>query len=157
MFYMAEALIVILVIVIFLQNRQKKVTFQACLPVIAVLAALGILHLNHSVLQKEYDRARDVTFYDADHQLTVGVYCTGDRVMYREKDSVRRADYPLQDFNENAWKGTLTTRMHCDNGVFLDENGKAIGRNRVLKIVTENVLTGFLPFTASTSGESVSH
>ncbi|HGV0046202.1 TPA: hypothetical protein ACNFPT_004506 [Enterobacter ludwigii] len=157
MFYVAEALIVILVIFIFLHNRQKTKTFQNCLAVAGVLAALGTMHLIHVTLKEEYGRARDVTFYDADHQLTVGIYCINNHVMYREKDSVRRTDYPLQDFNDNAYKGTLSTRMSCANGVFLDAEGNAIGRNRVLKIVTENVLTGFLPFTASTSGESVSH
>lgn len=105
----------------------------------------------------EYKKYDDVTFHNGDIQMTVGVFCVGNVVMYKEKDSIRKVDYPLQELNKNSFYGELKTPLICDGNVFMTSDGKAIGRNDVLKIVTNNVITGYLPYVASNEKNQNQH
>lgn len=47
-------------------------------------------------ISEEYTASNKMTFCNADLQVTAGVYCIKNTVMYKVRDSIHQVDYPLQ-------------------------------------------------------------
>ncbi|WP_409160615.1 hypothetical protein [Pectobacterium sp. B2J-2] len=116
---------------------------------IILIAIISMLAFHICTINNELQQARQVTFYDADLQLTVGVYCLNNTVLYKVQDSIRQRNYPLQVFNDNAFYGKQPVRIHCDEMTFRTEDGQVLTHNEVLQNIISNIITGYLPYTAS--------
>jgi hypothetical protein len=98
-------------------------------------------------LAKVYQLSNEGIFDNADIKMTVGVYCIDGNVMYKARDSLSSKDAPLLAYNENTFHGVMTVKLSCHVGEYYDEAGKTVGRNQVIKLVTENVTSGYLLFS----------
>lgn len=127
---------------------------------IILIAIISMLAFYSHTINNELQHARQVTFYDADLQLTVGVYCIDNTVMYKVQDSIRQRNYPLQIFNDNSFYGKQPVRIHCDEMTFRTGDGQTLTHNEVLQIIISNITTGYLPYTASNTAnflDEISH
>lgn len=87
--------------------------------------------------------------------MTIGIACINNEVMYKSKNSLTKTDYPWQILNENEFKGQLVTKLQCKDNAFYNEHGKPLKYSEVIRLVTENVNSGFLPFTYSNTGNHI--
>ena len=131
---------------------KKRIKFYDSWLLIIVLFTMAFFAIK---LTNELSNYNDVTFYDSDLQVTIGIACINNEVMYKSKDSLNKTDYPWQTFNENTFKGSLPMKLQCKNNVFYNNDGKSVKYSEVIRIVTGNVNSGFLPFTYSNTGNNI--
>jgi hypothetical protein len=135
--------------VIFYSYRivRKQISVSEGLLPISLIALLGFLGTTMYYEVGKYKESG--AFYGADIQNTIGVYCVDAKVEYRAKDSIKRQDYGVHSFNENSFNGSIKTALTCkdnSNGksVFYDQAGNVLSYGQVLRIVNDNVNSGFL-------------
>ncbi|MFJ5375227.1 hypothetical protein ACIPTP_22130 [Pectobacterium versatile] len=143
---MLEAIAVIGIIYLLVILLRKRRSLVESLPLMLIIGVLGFFV---NSMTREFQASNQVTFYNADLQLTVGVYCLNNTVMYKVKDSLSQTDYPLQIFNDNTYGGELVSPLHCNEMTFKTEDGQTVTHNEVLRIITKNVISGYLPYNAS--------
>ncbi|QXN65244.1 hypothetical protein [Serratia fonticola] len=125
---------------------RKHISVSEGLLPISFIALLGFLGTTMYYEVGKYQESG--AFYGADIQSAIGIYCVDGKVEYRAKDSIKRQDYGVHSFNENAFNGsmktTLTCKEHSDNKpVFYDQAGSELSYDQVLRIVNDNVNSGF--------------
>ncbi|MGP2408051.1 hypothetical protein V2A84_00110 [Yersinia sp. 2553 StPb PI] len=128
---------------------KKKVSITIGVWLIMFITFPGLLG---TVSYKEAKKYSESSFYNADISNTIGVYCIDSKVFYKVKDSVHKTDYPLQQFNDNAFNGVFPTSLTCKDSVefkpvFYDYTGKTLPYSRVIQLINDNVNTGFIPST----------
>ncbi|QLK63912.1 hypothetical protein GE278_24290 (plasmid) [Enterobacteriaceae bacterium Kacie_13] len=126
---------------------RKKISVSDGLLPISLIALLGFLGTTMYYEVGKYKESG--AFYGADIQNTIGVYCMDGKVDYRAKDSIKRQDYGVHSFNDNSFNGSIKTTLTCkdhSNGkpVFYDQAGNELSYGQVLRIVNDNVNSGFL-------------
>ena len=131
---------------------KKRINFYDASFLIVVIFSMAFFAIK---LTNELSNYNNVTFYNADLQVTIGIACINNEVMYKSKDSLSKTDYPWQIFNENTFKGNLPTKLQCKNNAFYNNDGKPLKYSEVIRIVTGYVNSGFLPFTYSNTGNNV--
>lgn len=90
-----------------------------------------------------------MTFYNADLQVTTGIYRIDKTVMYKVLESIHTVDYPLQVLNDISFNGELKSKFYCEDNVFRNEQGEALSKAAVLAAVTRNVITGYQVWKAN--------
>ncbi|HHQ6539564.1 TPA: hypothetical protein ACSTJY_004994 [Serratia fonticola] len=125
---------------------RKQISVSEGLLPISLIALLGFLGTTMYYEVGKYKESG--AFYGADIQNTIGVYCRDGKVLYRAKDSIKRQDYGVHSFNDNSFNGsmktTLTCKEHSDSKpVFYDQAGNELSYGQVLRVVNDNVNTGF--------------
>lgn len=125
---------------------RKKISIYYSLTLAMLFVALGFFRND---ISEEYNASNKVTFYNADLQVTTGVYCIDKTVMYKVRESIHPVDYPLQVLNDNSFNGELKSKLYCEGTVFRNEQGEALSRTAVLAAVTRNVITGYLVWKAN--------
>jgi hypothetical protein len=75
-------------------------------------------------ISEEYNALNKVTFYNADLQVTTGVYCIDKTVMYKVRELIHPVDYPLQELNDNSFNGELSSKLYCEGNVFRNKRVK---------------------------------
>ena len=81
---------------------RKKISAYYSLTLTMLFVALGFFGKN---ISEENNASNKVTFYNADLQVTTGVYCIDKTVMYKVRESIHPVDYPLQELIDNSFNG----------------------------------------------------
>lgn len=100
---------------------QKKISISYSLILTVLFLAIGVIGND---ISGEYNASNKVTFYNADLQVTTGIYRIDKTVMYKVLESIHTVDYPLQVLNDISFNGELKSKFYCEDNVFRNEQGK---------------------------------
>ncbi|ENU1174307.1 hypothetical protein [Klebsiella pneumoniae] len=125
---------------------QKKISISYSLILTVLFLAIGVIGND---ISGEYNASNKVTFYNADLQVTTGIYRIDKTVMYKVLESIHTVDYPLQVLNDISFNGELKSKFYCEDNVFRNEQGEALSKAAVLAAVTRNVITGYQVWKAN--------